>query len=69
MVSKVIIASSVNLCGEAAWIANEELSRLDKGWKIVSAVTTTTVFGIMPGEMPPIHHALFTTTIALEKPD
>ena len=52
---RVIVAMAVNLPEEAAGRANEQLAQLERttlekheaGWDIVSAITTTSVFGIV----------------------
>ena len=70
--NKTIIVSGVNIPPQEK--ADEELQKLGDGWRIVSAITTATVFGHdlekrVPGQSGvnvPLHHCVYTTTIALE---
>jgi len=65
------MVSSVNLPEEAAQQANDEIKKLGEGWSVVSLSTNVEVFGVVVDgvHIPPLHHAVYVVTVALQKPD
>ena len=65
---KIIVVSGTNIPPQKE--ANQEFEKLGPGWRIVSAVTTSTVWDVKEGgTMPPLHHTNYTTTIVAESRD
>ncbi len=63
--NKVIIENGINIPPREK--VDQEIQKLGDEWKVVSANTTATVFGIVPDSgSPPLHHCVYTTTVVLE---
>ncbi|MBI3888876.1 hypothetical protein HY311_03775 [Candidatus Nomurabacteria bacterium] len=71
MQNRVIMVSSVNLPDEAAQQMNDEIKKLGEGWSVVDISTNVEVFGVVVDgiNIPPLHHAVYAITVALQKPD
>lgn len=66
--NKILIARQLNYLPTED--INQQITDLGEGWKVSSATTETTVFGIgghEQNELCPIHHCWYVITVVMEK--